>query len=68
VKPFIGTLRVSNPARQSWTSSRKRVLRGGGKPSSRSVDSEVRRCVIEPRNYLCREPSSWTHAGAEPGN
>jgi len=30
VKPFIGTLRVTNPARQSWTSSRKRVLRGGG--------------------------------------
>lgn len=30
VKPFIGTLRVTNPARQSWTSNRKRVLRGGG--------------------------------------
>ena len=30
VKPFIGTLRVTNPVRQSWTSSRKRVLRGGG--------------------------------------
>jgi hypothetical protein len=24
--------------------------------------------VIEPRNYHCREPSSWTLAGAEPGN
>jgi hypothetical protein len=29
-KPFIGTLRVSNPARQSWAGSRKRVLRGPG--------------------------------------
>ena len=29
-KPFIGTLRVTNPARQSLASSRKRVLRGGG--------------------------------------
>ena len=28
-KPFIGTLRVTNPARQSRASSRKRVLRGG---------------------------------------
>ena len=68
MKPFIGTLRVPDPARQSWTSSRKRVLRGGGKPSSRRVDSEIRRCVIEPRNDHHREPSSWTHARAEPGN
>jgi len=30
VKPLIGTLWVTNPARQSWTSSRKQVLRGGG--------------------------------------
>jgi len=30
VKRFIETLRVSNPARQCRTSSRKRVLRGGG--------------------------------------
>ncbi len=30
VKPFIEILRVPNPARQSWASSRKRVLRGGG--------------------------------------
>jgi hypothetical protein len=30
VKPFIGTLRVTNPVRQSRASSRKRVLRGGG--------------------------------------
>jgi hypothetical protein len=30
VKPFIGTLRVPNPARQSRASSRKQVLRGGG--------------------------------------
>ena len=30
VKPFIGTLRVTNPVRQSRASSRKRVLRGDG--------------------------------------
>ena len=42
-------------------------MRGGGRPSPRSVDSEIKRCVIEPRNYHCREPSSWTLAGAEPG-
>jgi hypothetical protein len=29
VKPFIETLRVTNPVRQSRASSRKRVLRGG---------------------------------------
>jgi putative transposase len=30
VKPFTGTLRVTNPVRQSRASSRKRVLRGDG--------------------------------------
>jgi hypothetical protein len=29
-KPFVGTRRVANPARQSLASSRKRVLRGPG--------------------------------------
>src|SRR5450755_4537442 len=67
VKPFIGTLRVTNPVRQSRASSRKRVLRRGGRPSLRSVDSEIKSRVIEPRNYHRREPSSWTLAGAEPG-
>src|SRR4029077_6185931 len=52
VKPFIGTLRVTNPVRQSGTSSRKRVLRGGGRLPLRSVDSEIKRCAIEPRNLL----------------
>ena len=41
MKPFIGTLRVTNPVRQSWTSGRKRVLRGDGRLSLRSVDSEM---------------------------
>jgi hypothetical protein len=27
-------------------------LRGDGRPSLRSVDSEIKRCVIEPRNFL----------------
>jgi hypothetical protein len=56
VKPFIETLRVTNPVRQSRASSRKRVLRGGGRPSLRSVDSEIKRCVIEPRNFLVVSP------------
>ena len=29
LKPFSGTLRVTNPVRKSRASSRKRVLRGG---------------------------------------
>ena len=54
MKPFIETLRVTNPVRQSRASPapEKRVLRGGGRPSLRSVDSEIKRCVIEPRNLL----------------
>ena len=55
-KPFIGTLRVTNPVRQSRASSRKRVLRGGGRPPLRSVDSETKRYVIEPRNFLVVSP------------
>ena len=69
MKPFNETLRVTNPVRQSRASSRKRVLRGGGRPSPRSVDSEFKRCVIEPRNFLVvsprlgqsRGPSQATH-------
>jgi hypothetical protein len=56
VKPFIETLRVTNPVRQSRASSRKRVLRGAGRPSPRSVNSEIKRCVIEPRNFLVVSP------------
>ena len=67
MKPFIGTLRVTNPVRQSRASSRKRVLRGDGRPSLRSVDSEIKRCVIEPRNNPRGEPSPWSIAGAAPG-
>ena len=31
-------------------------MRGGGRPSLRSVDSEIKRCVIEPRNFLVVSP------------
>jgi hypothetical protein len=48
-KPFVGTLRVVNPAWQGRASRQKRVLRGGGRPSLRSVDSQVKGRVIEPR-------------------
>ena len=75
MKPFIGTLRVTNPVRQSRASSRKRVLRGERRLSLRSVDSEIKRCAIEPRNILfvvsprpcltrgpCQASSdTWTH-------
>ena len=68
MKPFIGTLRVTNPVRKSRASSRKRVLRGGRATSLRSVDSEIKRCVIEPRNLLVVSPRRWSDAGAAPGN
>jgi hypothetical protein len=48
-KPFVGTPRVANPASQSRASRQKRVLRGDGRPSPRSVDSQVKGRVIEPR-------------------
>jgi len=56
LKPFAGTLRVTNPVRQSRASSRKRVLRGERRLSLRSVDSEIKRCVIEPRNFVVVSP------------
>ena len=37
VKPFAGTLRVTNPARKSRASSRKRVLHDGGQPPLRAA-------------------------------
>ena len=55
VKPFIETLRVTNPVRQSQASSRKRSLRGERRLSLRSVDSEIKRCAIEPRNLAIVE-------------
>ncbi len=39
-----------------------------GRPSLRSVDNEIKRCAIEPRNIpFCPEPSSLSDAGAVPG-
>jgi len=57
---------LTNPARQSLASSRKRVLRGGGRHPLRSVDSESRCRAIEPRNLCSREPPLLTQAGAAP--
>ena len=51
MKPFIGTLRVTNPVRQSRVSSRASCV-GRRRLSPRSVDSEIKRCAIEPRNFL----------------
>ena len=52
----------SHPVEQAG--GRKRVLRGGGRPSSRSVDSQTESSDIEPRNFSGREPSLLTQAGA----
>ena len=57
---------LTNPARQSLASSRKRVLRGGGRLPLRSVDSESQCHAIEPRNLCSREPPLLTQAGAAP--
>jgi hypothetical protein len=51
-KPFAGTLRVTNPVRQSLASSRKRVLRGGRRLPLRSVDSQCLGRAIEPRKII----------------
>ena len=39
-----------------------------GRPILRSVDSEVKGCVIEPPKYKTPGASSWTQAGAVSGN
>ena len=57
---------LTNPARQSLASSRKRVLRGGRKLPLRSVDSESQCRASEPRNLRSRERPSLTQAGAAP--
>jgi hypothetical protein len=43
VKPFIGTLRVTNPVRQSRASSRKRVLHGERRLSREKSPRATRR-------------------------
>ena len=51
----VGTLRVISPARPRLVASRKRVLRGHGRPWLRSVDSECAGRVIEPRKDFVAE-------------
>ena len=64
------TQRVTNPARKRLATSRKRVLRSRPERAARSVDSECRSRVIEPRKVICRG-SPWRenvrgqHRGAE---
>ncbi len=55
VKPFDETLRVTNPVRQSWASSREASL-AWGRLTATGTDSEIKRCVIEPRNLLVVSP------------
>lgn len=63
-KPFVATLRVQIPPGRAWPGGRKRVLRGEGRPSLRSVDSESQCRAIEPRNLCSWEPPLLTQAGA----
>ena len=65
MKPFIETLRVTNPVRQSRASSRE-VSLAWGRVTVTTKRSEIKRCVIEPRIHR-REPSSWSVAGAAQG-
>ena len=68
VKRFSETLRVTNPVRQSRANpaGSESCVVAGDRPL-RSVDSEVKRCVIEPIN-LRGEPSSLSDCGGrEPG-
>ena len=63
-KPFVGTLRVTNPARQSWASSRKRVLRGGwATPPAKRRQRGQRPCDRAPKYFILREPSSLVTCG-----
>jgi hypothetical protein len=58
-KPFVGTLRVTSPVRQSLASSRKRVLRGAG--ATRAAKRRQRVSGPRhgaPKSFKSREPTS----------
>jgi len=58
-KPFAGTLRVTNPVRQSLASSRKRVLRGPGATRAAKRRQRVSgSCDGAPKYPTSREPTS----------
>ena len=68
-KPFDETLRVRIPPGKAGPAARSESCVVVGQPILRSVDSQVKGRVIEPRKLLKRvEPSSWTQAGAVSGN
>jgi len=68
-KPFDETLRVRIPPGKAGPAARSESCVVMGQPILRSVDSQVKGRVIEPRKILNRgEPSSWTQAGAVSGN
>ena len=50
-KPFAGTLRVRVPPGKAGPAARSESCVAVGRPTLRSVDSEVKGRVIEPRNY-----------------
>ena len=50
-KPFVGTLRVRIPPGKAGPAARSESCVVVGRPTLRSVDSEVKGRVIEPRNY-----------------
>ena len=65
-KPFNGTQGVANPSGKSLASSRSESCVVLGQPTLRSVDSECRSRVIEPRKFPSPKPSHWFPAGATP--
>src|SRR5271157_2312651 len=51
LKPFVETLRVRIPPGKAGPAARSESCVVVGRPILRSVDSEVKGCVIEPRKY-----------------
>ena len=49
LKPFVETLRVRIPPGKAGPAARSESCVAVGQPTLRSVDSEVKGCVIEPR-------------------
>ena len=54
LKPFVETLRVRIPPGKAGPAARSESCVAVGQPTLRSVDSEVKGRVIEPRKYKPR--------------
>ena len=68
MKPFIETLRVTNPVRQSRASSREASLAWGRVTvTAKRRQRDQTPCDRAPK-CPCVEPSSWSIAGAASGS